>query len=304
MSQELKPCESCAAPKHQHYPQRNGDSICAACGAPYGLATAPVPPAGEWEKLAKHLAYYLPSALVSHQHMMTPETLSDALEALHKVRNMPALPAVSGVGRMPERLTSDDDRVPNMHSLQKVAWCSGYGHAIDACTPIVTRLQAENAALQQRLNTADQRVDELQSESFEALYNAAIEERDAAQSELTKARELLKECVDCVRYGDEFDLPVTTMKRVDDLLAHQSAPAAAPLDHVHGDVLPPVGSTVQIQLGDSGWFDHTVTGYYAWPNHGLDKNVHRVFVRVKDSSGTPNARLLADIGLPTASAQQ
>lgn len=186
------------------------------------IVDAPVPPAGEWEKLAKHLAYYLPSALVSHQHMMTPETLSDALEALRKVRNMPALPAVSGVGRMPERLTSDDDRVPNMHSLQKVAWCSGYGHAIDACTPIVTRLQAENAALQQRLNTADQRVDELQSESFEALYNAALEERDAAQSELATAIAWLKHAKPLLHSGG-FNLAASD---IGNFLADQSAPAA------------------------------------------------------------------------------
>lgn len=186
------------------------------------------------------------------------------------------------------------------HRHDPTGW--GHGYQVTELTDRahVTRLQAENAALQQRLNIADQRVDELQSESFEALYNAVIDERDAAQSELAKAGELLKE----LRWSIDCEMTAQLMAKVDGLLAHQSAPAAAPLDHVHGDVLPPIGSTVQIQLGDSGWFDHTVTGYYAWPNHGLDKNVHRVFVRVKDSSGTPNARLLADIRLPTASAQQ
>ena len=241
--------------------------------------------------------------MLSEIHLLESFT-GQALTARYKA--MLAAAPVPPAGDLPERMDapSRDEYELECYWAAAMEQAKAHNDCLDACLPIIARLQAENAALQQRLNVADQRVDQLQSESFEALYNAAIEERDAAQSELTKARELLKECVDCVRYGDEFDLPVTTMKRVDDLLAHQSAPAAAPLDHVHGDVLPPVGSTVQIQLGDSGWFDHTVTGYYAWPNHGLDKNVHRVFVRVKDSSGTPNARLLADIRLPTPSAQQ
>jgi hypothetical protein len=137
----------------------------------------------------------------------------------------------------------------------------------------VTRLQAENAALQQRLTVADQRIDDL-------------------EADMAKARELLEDAQDRYQYG------TLGWYDISNFLAHQSAPAAAPLDPVHGDVLPPVGSTVQIKLGDSGWFDHTVTGYYAWPNHGLDKNVHRVFVRVKDAAGTQNARLLTDVRIP------
>jgi len=86
-------------------------------------------------------------------------------------------------------------------------------------------------------------------------------------------------------------------------LRHPQEPVAT-LDPVHGDLLPPVGSTVQIQLGDSGWFDHTVTGYYAWDSHGLNKNVHRVFVRVKDAAGTPNARMLNEIRQPPPTTSQ
>ncbi|SDJ40472.1 hypothetical protein [Pseudomonas abietaniphila] len=62
----------------------------------------------------------------------------------------------------------------------------------------VTRLQAENAALQQRLNVADQLVDDL-------------------QSELTKARELLTDL--------KYWAPSKGQVLIDRFLAHQSAPA-------------------------------------------------------------------------------
>lgn len=70
----------------------------------------------------------------------------------------------------------------------------------------ITRLQAENAVLQQRLNVADQRNDDL-------------------QSELTKARELLAEASAWIKSNschgtDAIDL----WERLDS--AHQSAPAA------------------------------------------------------------------------------
>lgn len=84
------------------------------------------------------------------------------------------------------------------------------------------------AALQQRLTIADQRVDELESErkrlkgmlaASDDLFVSQRRANSVMRSELAGARELLKECVDCVRYGEDFDLPVTTMQRVDDLLA-------------------------------------------------------------------------------------
>lgn len=91
----------------------------------------------------------------------------------------------------------------------------------------VKALRYLNEELQQRLNTADQRVDELQSESFEALYNAAIEERDAAQSEMAKALDLLRAIYESGSYKGEI------VFRVRELLAHQSAPAACltPANH-------------------------------------------------------------------------
>jgi hypothetical protein len=81
-------------------------------------------------------------------------------------------------------------------------------------------------------------------------------------------------------------------------LQQRLAEAEKKLDPVDGDLLPAVGSKVFIHLARSdSWAEHTVVGYYAWDNHGLDKNVHRVFVRVRDSQGYLNARLLNDIRL-------
>lgn len=69
-----------------------------------------------------------------------------------------------------------------------------------------------------------------------------------------------------------------------------------PLPPVDGDLLPPIGSKVLIHLGrEDKWAEHTVVGYYAWGNHGLDQNVYRVFVRVRDAEGYLNARLLRDV---------
>lgn len=69
-----------------------------------------------------------------------------------------------------------------------------------------------------------------------------------------------------------------------------------PLPPVDGDLLPPIGSKVLIHLGrEDKWAEHTVVGYYAWGNHGLDQKVYRVFVRVRDAEGYLNARLLSDV---------
>jgi hypothetical protein len=72
----------------------------------------------------------------------------------------------------------------------------------------VTRLQAENAALQQRLNVADQRVDYL-------------------EAELTKAWELLPE----MRRQFERANFVRLGKLINEALAHQSAPAVSPTNN-------------------------------------------------------------------------
>lgn len=68
------------------------------------------------------------------------------------------------------------------------------------------------------------------------------------------------------------------------------------LQPVHGDVLPPIGSTVLIHLARSdSWVPHTVVGYYAWPDLGGNTGLHRLFIRVKDADGYLNARLLEDV---------
>lgn len=65
---------------------------------------------------------------------------------------------------------------------------------------------------------------------------------------------------------------------------------------VHGDLLPPMGSTVDIHLGSmDAWVPHTVVGYYAWGDLKGNPALHRVFVRVTDAQGYENARLLKDV---------
>lgn len=63
------------------------------------------------------------------------------------------------------------------------------------------------------------------------------------------------------------------------------------------DLLPPVGAKVHIHLASSDlWVERTVVGYYVWRAlDGLTDSYHRVFVRVVDDEGVPNARLLKDI---------
>lgn len=73
-------------------------------------------------------------------------------------------------------------------------------------------------------------------------------------------------------------------------------PLAEALEPVEGDILPPLGSQVYIELASSNRRQRvSVVGYYVW--RGLkDQGAHaRVFVRVKDEHGIPNARLLEDI---------
>jgi hypothetical protein len=73
------------------------------------------------------------------------------------------------------------------------------------------------------------------------------------------------------------------------------------LEPVGGDMLPAIGSTVQIHLArQDAWVDHAVVGYYVWPAQphqvkGDGRDAHRVFVRVKDSEGYLNARLLSEV---------
>lgn len=88
-----------------------------------------------------------------------------------------------------------------------------------------------------------------------------------------------------------------------DRASRAAAPKAAPVEPVHGDVLPPVGSRVYIRHGrDNDAHACTVTGYYAWGDLGGDKRLHRVFVRlVYEGTDRQQARMLCDC-YPTAEA--
>lgn len=64
----------------------------------------------------------------------------------------------------------------------------------------------------------------------------------------------------------------------------------------HSDVLPRVGQTVLIHLArQNEWVPHQVVGFYAWPSHGGEYSLSRLFVRVRDANGLLNARLLHDV---------
>ena len=84
----------------------------------------------------------------------------------------PVPPAGGGLEGMPERMVAFSGKSENaIYSTR--TWNACY----DEFMPVVTRLQAENAALQQRLNAADQRIDELENclrLSREAQHKAAL----------------------------------------------------------------------------------------------------------------------------------
>lgn len=80
--------------------------------------------------------------------------------------------------------------------------------------------------------------------------------------------------------------------------AYKPAAELPPMNTVEGDKLPPIGGKVFIHLSSSdSWVGHTVAGYYVWNDLQGDTTLHRVFVRVRDSDGYLNARLLKDIRL-------
>ena len=68
-------------------------------------------------------------------------------------------------------------------------------------------VKAREQALQLRLNAADQALDDA-DDSFSLLSLEAGWRMDLLEG-------LLRECLDCVRNGEDFDLPVTTMTRID-----------------------------------------------------------------------------------------
>lgn len=84
---------------------------------------------------------------------------------------------------------------------------------------------------------------------------------------------------------------------------HTHPPQRTEQETVHGDVLPPVGSRVYIRHGrDDDAHACTVVGYFAWPDLGGNKNLHRVFVRlVYEGTDRAQARFLSECW-PTAEA--
>lgn len=94
----------------------------------------------------------------------------------------------------------------------------------------VTRLQAENAALQQRMNVADQRNDEMQSELTieRTRADVAVADCNDAERKLIKTRELFGAVW---QFSDR--LPDDVRDRILAFLTNQSAPAAcwAPTNH-------------------------------------------------------------------------
>ena len=87
--------------------------------------------------------------------------------------------------------------------------------------------------------------------------------------------------------------PVSIERVIELLNAKYQPPEPEP---VEGDLLPAIGEEVLIHLASlDAWVPHTVTGYYAWGDHGGNSSLHRVFVRVVDAAGYPNARLLRDV---------
>lgn len=69
-----------------------------------------------------------------------------------------------------------------------------------------------------------------------------------------------------------------------------------PLEPVHDDLLPQLGSKVLIHLASCDkWVEHTVAGFYVWGDLAGDPSLQRVFIRVLDQDGIVNARLLKDV---------
>ena len=106
------------------------------------------------------------------------------------------------------------------------------------------------------------------------------------------------------RAAQEAEYVLNANLRADTIPARiRSLAASAPtLEPVHGDVLPVIGEQILIHLASADvWEPHTVVGYYVWPDLRGDSFLQRVFVRVRHSDGTMNARMLRDIRRPDGS---
>ena len=127
-----------------------------------------------------------------------------------------------------------------------------------------------------------------------AIMNEAHNTAQSALDELVKLADSGIRTVQVTKSISELSDQVAKLSLSIKMLSNE--PLAGALEPVEGDILPPLGSQVYIELASSNRRQRvTVVGYYVWP--GLkDQGAHaRVFVRVKDEHGTPNARLLQDI---------
>ncbi|MDO7911386.1 hypothetical protein Q6A49_12665 [Pseudomonas sp. 22-AL-CL-001] len=138
--------------------------------------------------------------------------------------------------------------------------------------------------------------DPAEFERLSAAYVAAGEREHALRTQLAQTQALLRTQDDLLSQAYQHDIGTPLKREIRAAALPASAEPSAPLPPVDGDLLPPINSKVLIHLGrEDKWVEHTVVGYYAWGSHGLDQNVHRVFVRVRDAEGCLNARLLNDI---------
>jgi hypothetical protein len=146
---------------------------------------------------------------VSLMQMSHEELQDQAVEFLCEPCDEPAPPAGGEVEVLGHMI--DDGTAKSYHKAFP-HWAAGYELTELVDRAHLTRLQAENAALQQRLTIADQRVDDL-------------------DTELTKARELNADAKKVIEQfmpnvGKCFGIDFMLLNETLMALAHQSAPAA------------------------------------------------------------------------------
>jgi hypothetical protein len=174
--------------------------------------------------------------------------------------------------------TATLDCVPELEAIVSSAALSAVTAERDRLESMLIQTTARHFAQEWKDHADDKKLDECLSEGIamlEAERDRLREDRDSQQ----------RVCI-------------AEMEKVSQLRAEVEAlrKAAEPLEPVHGDVLPPIGSKVLIHLASCDeWIEHTVAGYYAWGDLDGDEYLHRVFVRVRDSAGYLNARLLKDV---------
>lgn len=149
--------------------------------------------------------------------------------------------------------------------------------------------------LRKELESALSREDSMREEMGmvrKAVPNSTLE-LVSLQQRLTVAEKLLQR----VHQADALSHCCPLWKAIDAALKPTAeCVSGEPLHPVDGDKLPPIGSKVLIHLGSSNsWAEHTVAGYYVWGDLNGNPALHRVFVRVTDSAGHHNARLLKDV---------